>query len=158
MGLGGINNPLDPSVVPANTSGATSGISWPANRGDGTNTNSLAIPEGLRFRLPASLNLTTYNTQHPLTPIAMAIAVAAQKYGFVVDARSGSNGGSIGLNLGDSTPYTVAGLSNPYASGPGVGGVGDQGLFGGLTENNQLMANFPWSYLEALPFNYGEPN
>jgi hypothetical protein len=157
IAIGGINDPLDENVIPANTPGATDGISWPANRSDGANTNDLALPEGLRFRLPANLNLAQYN----LTPVAMAIAVAAQKYGLVIDASG--DGGPIGFNLGDPTPYTVAGLPNPYTSGLGVGGVndGNKGLYDGISGDNQnalLMANFPWDQLQALPFNYGEPS
>jgi hypothetical protein len=154
----GLGQLLNEHVIPANTPNATNGISWPADRSDGTNTSSMAIPEGLRFRLPASLNLTQYAAQHPLTPVAMAIAVAVQKYGFVVAETAN---GPVGLGLGDPTPYTVAGLPNPYTSGPGVGGVGNKGLFGGVTGDDQnavLMANFPWSQLQALPFNYGEPS
>jgi hypothetical protein len=97
----------------------------------------------------------------------MAIAVAAQKYGLVIDASAcGTNNtcsSSIGFNLGDPTPYTVAGLPDPYTSGPGVGGIndGNKGLYDGVSGDNQnalLMANFPWSQLQALPFNYGEPS
>jgi hypothetical protein len=83
--------------------------------------------------------------------MAMTIAVAAQKYGFVVDDRSSS----VSIRLPDPSTYTVAGLPNPYTSGPGVGGVGTQGLYGG--SSSPIMKNFPWGQLEALPFNYGEP-
>jgi hypothetical protein len=141
------------SGVPANIPGATKPYSWPATRNDGGSTNTLAIPEGQRFILNPSLDLTQYAAQHPLTPYAMAIAVAAQKYGFVVDDSSAT----VNIRVGDPTAYTVAGLPNPYSSGPGVGGVndGNKGLFGG---SSSVMANFPWQDLEALPFNYGEPS
>lgn len=137
-------------VLPANTPGATKGISWPAPRSDGTNTNNLAVPEGLRFRLPASLDLNQYN----LCPLARVIAVTAQKYGFVLQDTAPN----IGIRLGDPTTYTAIGLPNPYTSGTGVGGVnnGNLGLEGGCSKNN-LMQNFPWSQLQALPFNYGNP-
>jgi fibronectin type 3 domain-containing protein len=85
--------------------------------------------------------------------MAQVIAVAAQKYGFVVDDGSGS----VSIRLGDPTTYTAAGLPNPYSSGPGVDGVGDQGLLEGAPAS-QIMKNFPWSQLQALPFNYGEPD
>jgi hypothetical protein len=71
MGIG-LGQLLSEDVIPSNTPGATNGISWPADRTDGTNTSPLAIPEGLRFRLPANLNLAQYD----LTPVAKAIAVA----------------------------------------------------------------------------------
>jgi chitodextrinase len=148
----GLGDLLKNNVIPANTPGATSGISWPANRSDGTNTDATAIPEGTRFRLPANLNLSQYN----LSPVAKAIAVAAQKYGLVVAWTSNTN---VNLSLGDPTTYTTAGLPNPYTTGPGVGGVenGNKGLFGGVPQY-QIMNNFPWSQLQALPFNYGEPD
>jgi fibronectin type 3 domain-containing protein len=162
MGIGGLGSPLSASVLPANTPGATSGISWPADRSDGTSTNALAIPEGMRFRLPANFNLTQYNNtliankQSPLSPVATTIAVAAQKYGFVVDA-SGSGSGIVGLNLGDPTPYTTAGLSNPYCTAT-ANSICTGGIFKGYDSGGSgVMKNFPWSQLQALPFNYGEP-
>jgi hypothetical protein len=142
---------LASNVIPANTPGATSGVSWPATRTDGQSTYNLAIPEGLRFRLNPSLDLNTLD----LTPLAKTIAVAAQKYGFVVD-DSGPQPGA-GIRVGDPTTYTAAGLPNPYTSGPGVGGVGNSGLFDGVTQG-AILNNFPWNQLEALPFNYGEPS
>ena len=130
------------------------GFSWPATRTDGYSADPLAVPEGLRFRLPASLDLANYATTHPLTPVAMAIAVAVQKYGFVVNDSCPQP--CMAMRLGDPTTYTTAGLPNPYTSGPGVGGVGNNGLFAGKAAN-LIMQNFPWDQLEALPFNYGEP-
>lgn len=142
------------SGVPANIPGATHPYSWPANRNDGGSTNTLAIPEGQRFILNPSLNLTQYAEQYPLTPYAMAIAVAAQQYGFVV-TDSGSNPA---IRIGDPTTYTnipSPNLPSPYSSGPGVGGSGTTGLFAG---SSSVMKNFPWEDLEALPYNYGEPS
>jgi hypothetical protein len=144
-----LNSNLIDSTIPANTTGATNGISWPANRSDGTSTDPLAVPEGLRFRLPANLDLSQYD----LSPIAKVIAVTAQKYGLVLDAT----GSPVSLLLGDPTPYTVAGLPNPYNTGTGVGGIGNKGLFNGASQSS-IMANFPWNQLQALPFNYGEPS
>jgi hypothetical protein len=132
--------------------------SWPATRNDGGNSSTLAIPEGQRFILDPSLNLTQYNASlvangdAALTPLAMTIAVAAQKYGFVVV----DSAGSVSIRMPDPTTYTAAGLPNPYTSGPGIGGVGNQGLYEGKA-SNLIMKNFPWGHLEALPFNYGKP-
>jgi hypothetical protein len=166
MGIG-LGPLLQDKVIPANTPGATNGISWPADRSDGTNTSPLAVPEGLRLRLPpecttppaAPITPCITLSNYDLTPVAKVIAVAAQKYGFVVAETSN---GIVGLSLGDPTPYTVAGLPNPYTSGLGIGGVndGNKGLYDGVSGNDQnalLMKNFPWDQLEALPFNYGEP-
>ncbi|HZL07958.1 MAG TPA: hypothetical protein VFC50_02080 [Candidatus Dormibacteraeota bacterium] len=142
---------LAKNVIPANAPGATVGFSSPATRTDGGSTDPLAIPEGLRFRLPASFDLAGYASTHPLTPVAMAIAVAAQKYGFVVNDSCPQS--CIGMRVGDPTAYTTAGLPDPYSNGPGVGGVGNTGLFAGVNPG-QIMKNFPWDQLEALPFNY----
>jgi hypothetical protein len=137
-------------TVPANvTDPSKVAYSWPATRNDGRSSNTLAIPEGQRFILNPNLNLNTLD----LSPLAKVIAVAAQKYGFVVDDSSSS----VSIRMPDPTTYTVAGLPNPYTSGPGIGGVGDQGLYEGASPSS-IMKNFPWDQLEALPFNYGEPS
>jgi hypothetical protein len=136
------------SGIPANVPGAAKPFSWPATRNDGGSTDPLAIPEGQRFRLNPSLDLSTLN----LTAYAKTIAVAAQKYGFVVD----DSAGTVNIRITDPTTYIVAGLPNPYSSGSGVGGVGNQGLFAGVSQG-AIMKNFPWSQLQALPYNYGAP-
>ena len=134
------------SGIPVNIPGAIAPYSWPATRNDGSLTDLLSIPEGTRFRLNPNLNLNTLS----LSPVAKTIAIAAQKYGFVVDDRSSG----VSIRLGDPTTYTTAGLANPYTSGMGVGGVGTSGLFG---NGSNSMNNFPWDQLQALPYNYGEP-
>ena len=134
--------PGEPCVLPANTPGAQHPYSWPSNRNpDGTSTNPLAIPEGLRFRLDPNLDLASFH----LSPVAMMIAVAAQKYGFLVENTAPDND----IKLGNPQPYIAAGLPNPYLR-----------LFGsdfGSLFSTRVMANFPWSHLEALPFDYGMP-
>jgi hypothetical protein len=129
----------------------TNGVSWPATRTDGGSANPLAVPEGTRFRFPSALNLNNYN----LTPVAKVIAVAAQQYGFVVDDSCPQP--CMTIRIGDPTAYSTAGLPNPYTVGPGVGGVGNRGLFNGVTPG-LIMKNFPWNQLQALPFNYGKPS
>jgi len=132
---------LGRNVLPANTPGANVSYSWPADRlGDGVSPNPLAIPEGLRFRLDPSLNLNDLQ----LSPVAHMIAVAAQKYGFLVE----NTGPDCNIKLGNPNPYIAAGLPDPYKA-----------LFGsdyGPGYSAKVMANFPWSHLQALPFNYGE--
>jgi hypothetical protein len=133
---------LSRNALPANSPGATVPYSWPANRPpDGASSNPYAVPEGLRFRLDPSLNL---NGLH-LSPVARTIAVAAQKYGFIVE----NTGPDCGIKLGNPQPYEAAGRSDPYKA-----------LFGkayGSGYSPKVMANFPWSHLQALPFNYGRP-
>jgi hypothetical protein len=166
MGLILANN-LKSSVVPANApAGVTNGVSWPATRSDGISTSDTAIPEGLRLRLPpectsppaAPISPCITLSSYDLSPVAMTIAVAAQKYGFVVYDSGPRFTPSI--RLGDPTTYTnqpSPNLANPYTTGPGVGGVGDTGLFAGVSPS-LVMENFPWDQLQALPFNYGEPS
>lgn len=144
---------LSSNVVPANTphpNQTAPGVSWPATHGDGGSSDPNAIPEGTRFRFPASLDLSHYD----LTPIAREIAVAAQKYGFIVNDSSPSP--TLTMRLGDPSTYTAAGLPDPYTSGPGVDGQGAEGLLDGGTQN-AIMKNFPWNELQALPYDYGEP-
>jgi hypothetical protein len=144
---------LNSNVVPANTphpNHTNPGVSWPATHGDGGSSDPNAIPEGTRFRFPASLDLGQYH----LTPIAREIAVAAQKYGFIVNDSSPSP--TLTMRLGDPSTYTAAGLPDPYTAGPGVDGKGTQGLLDGGAQN-AIMKNFPWNELQALPYDYGEP-
>ena len=128
-------------TLPAHTPGATVPYSWPADRlPDGASSNPNAIPEGLRFRLDPSLNLKHLK----LSPVARTIAVAAQKYGFIVE----NTGPDCNIKLGNPQPYEAAGLSDPY-----------KGLFGsdyGSGYSPKVMAHFPWGHLQALPFNYGQ--
>ncbi len=146
---GNLSSGIDPANV-TDPNSTNPGVSLPATHGDGGSTNPDAIPEGTRFRLPASLNLSNYD----LTPIAHAIAVAAQQYGFIVNDSSPT--ATLTMRLGDPLTFTNAGLANPYTSGPGVGGVGDEGLLDGGSQN-AVMQNFPWSQLQAMPYNY-EPS
>ncbi|HVV29950.1 MAG TPA: hypothetical protein VHC41_03655, partial [Mycobacteriales bacterium] len=55
-------------------------FSYPAQRSDGNSSAAGAIPEGTRFRLDPSLDVTKLG----LTPVGVMIARAAQKYGFIV--------------------------------------------------------------------------
>lgn len=131
---------LNRHTLPANTPGATLPYSWPANRWpDGISTSPYAIPEGLRFRLDPSLKLKRLH----LSPVAHTLAVAAQKYGFIVE----NTGPDCDIKLGNPQPWEAAGRSDPYRA-----------LFGsayGSGYSLKVMANFPWSHLQALPFNYG---
>jgi hypothetical protein len=103
--------------------------SWPAQRTDGNVYSATAVPEGTRFRLDPSLDLSTI----PMTPVVRAMAYAAQRYGIVVR----DIGGSVAFYGEDPTPTG----SDPYG--------GSSGLFGGLSPA-QLLAQFPWDRLQAL--------
>jgi hypothetical protein len=99
---------------------------FPAQRTDGTSTAANAIPEGTRFRLDPSLNLSTLH----LPRLTLMIAQAAQRFGIVVRDTSGV----VDFYGQDPTP---------------TGG----NLFTALFEGDrpwQLLAQFPWSHLQAL--------
>ena len=59
---------------------------WPANRSDGESMADDAIPEGARLRLDPRLDVSSLG----LTPIGAMVALAAQRYGFIVTDRSGT--------------------------------------------------------------------
>jgi hypothetical protein len=57
----------------------------PAQRGDGERRSPTAMPEGTRLRLPPRLDLD----RRRLTPIALMIVRAVQRYGVIVRDRAG---------------------------------------------------------------------
>jgi hypothetical protein len=101
---------------------------WPAQRTDG---RSMApgvweIPEGMRFRLDPHLNIAALH----LPKIDRMLARAAQRYGIVVRDRAGS------VVFYGQDPVTQP--VNPWPA---------------LFDNqypNQVLAQFPWSHLQAL--------
>lgn len=132
---------LGPKV---NVQGENASYSWPSVRKpDGSSDNPLAVPEGLRFRIDPSLNLNSLG----LSPVGLTIAKAGQKYGFIVE----NSGPNLIIKIGNPEPYIDAGLPDPYIK-----------LFNNPLGSNwpdysyYVMANFPWSHLQALPFNYDE--
>jgi hypothetical protein len=132
---------LKKGVIPANTPAATGSYSWPAINNDGNCPDPRCIPEGLRFRLDPKLDLASLH----LSRVARTIAIAAQRYGFIVM----NSGPDVDIKLGNPQPYLAAGLPNPYIK-----------LFGsafGPAYSPKVMANFPWYALQALPYNYGMP-
>jgi hypothetical protein len=103
---------------------------WPAQRNDGSSTASNCIPEGTRLRLDPSVDLSTLS----LSPLALMVARAAQKYGMILHDGDAFRPA---IQLDDPTQYA----SNPY--------TGLTGLFGGLLAS-QVLANFPWSYMQVI--------
>jgi hypothetical protein len=102
--------------------------SWtlPAQRTDGFVTASDSIPEGARFRLDPSLDLTSMN----LPRLTLILAQAAQRYGIIVRDKSGV----VTFYAQDPTPTGT----NPYPA-----------LFGTPWPSGPL-ATFPWSKLQLL--------
>ena len=112
-------------------------FSYPAQRSDGNSSAAGAIPEGTRFRLDPSLDVTKLG----LTPVGVMIARAAQKYGFVVTDQSGA----VAVQAESGVPMQQATGTNPWTA-----------IMNG-TPSYQMLTNFPWTKLQALPANYGKP-
>jgi hypothetical protein len=103
----------------------------PANRNDGDSAAADAIPEGTRFRLDPTIDVTTLG----LPASGVAIARALQDYGMYVTDKSGAV-----VLMGESgTPYVASGQPNPYDD-----------AFGGL-QAYQVMGKIPWDWLQAVP-------
>jgi hypothetical protein len=103
--------------------------SWPAERTDGNVASPDAIPEGTRFRLDPSLDISKLH----LPSFIRMLAEAAQRYGVIVHDR----GGAVTMFGEDPNPYD----NDPY--------LGPHGFF----QNKsliKLMWQFPWAHLEAL--------
>jgi hypothetical protein len=112
----------------------------PAQRSDGNQNEPTCIPEGARLQLDPTYDVNA-DTNPPLTK---AVERAAQKYGLVVHDITHDNVGFAGQD-----PQTEA--TNPYRTGPGVGGIdnGNRGFFGDRQPYN-LFQSFPWSRLRVI--------
>ena len=104
--------------------------SFPAQRTDGTSSDAAGIPEGARFRIDPTLDLSKL----AMPRMTRMMAVAAQRYGIVVVDQTGW---AVGFRAEDNTPTG----SDPY--------YGSGGLFGGLYPND-LLASFPWDHLQLV--------
>lgn len=102
----------------------------PATRNDGNSTAPDAIPEGTRFRLDPSVDVTKLG----LSDTGITIARALQTYGMFVTDTSGA----VVLMAEDGQPYVAAGLADPYAA-----------IFGHLF-SYQVLANIPWDRLQVV--------
>lgn len=113
-------------------------FSYPAQRSDGSEPvgKAAAIREGQRFRLDPSLDVNTLR----LHPVAAAMARAAQQYGFIVTDRSGG----VSVNPESGIGTTSRGAANPWAA------------ILGSTPSYQVLRNFPWNRMQALPIDYGK--
>jgi hypothetical protein len=102
----------------------------PATRNDGNSSAPDAIPEGTRFRLDPSIDVTKLG----LSPTGVTIARALQTYGMLVTDTSGA----VVVVAEDGQPYVTAGQPNPY-----VAIFGDQ-------ESYQVLAQIPWDRLQVV--------
>ncbi len=114
---------------------AAAGFVWPANRTDGTSDDAYSIPEGTRFRLKPSVNLSSLH----LNPAALEIATAVQRYGMIV----ADTAGAVALEAQDPTPLIREGKPNPY----------EKLLSGGPYE---ALNAVPWADLEVVSPSYHE--
>jgi hypothetical protein len=113
--------------------------SWPATRSDGWNPKGLPnrIPEGLRFRLDPKVDVAALK----LGRAGKIIALAAQKYGFVIWDKAGA----ITLRAENPKSFTTRGLPDPYPE-----------LFE-KKPGYAVLEGFPWERLQFLPMDYGKP-
>jgi hypothetical protein len=103
-------------------------VRWPAQRTDGTTTTSASIPEGTRFRFPASLNLDAIS----MPAATRAMAKAVQRYGMIVRDRAYC----VCFYAEDTTQWGAS----PYGS-----------IFGTpWLDGNNALRGFPWSKLQAV--------
>jgi hypothetical protein len=115
----------------------------PATRSDGPTANNPAhdardaIPEGARFRLPASFNCKT-DLPTP-TKLLEMICVAARDYGLVVVDRSDA------VIMFAENPMTVGTEYQPVQSDPWAPIRSSQ-----LVGPSGVMNDFPWSHLQQL--------
>lgn len=112
------------------------GWCWPAHRTDPGHRSRAkhSIAAGMRFRLPAGLDLDEYarDPRHPLSRYALTLAKAVQRHGMIV--RDSSN--NVGFYAEDPTPLGY----DPY-----------RWIFQGRSpDTHGALKNFPWSRLQAL--------
>ncbi|MFV0463773.1 MAG: hypothetical protein ACK5MP_11370 [Nostocoides sp.] len=115
-------------------------LSYPAQRTDGTSSDSNAPMQGQRFRLDPSLDVDALH----LTPLATMIAKAGQTYGFICI----NSGGGISMIAESPLPAQTVGKPNPW---PAIMGARPRGDYRG--KDWFQLEGFPWSRLQAI-----EPN
>jgi hypothetical protein len=116
---------------------AASRFVFPAQRTDGVDTSRGAIPEGARFRLDPRLDLSKLR----MPAVTREIAVAAQRYGMIVDDQTGV---TVGFRAQDPAPLMRTGRPNPYVR------YFTDPTTGAYMPPNRLLASFPWSHLEVV--------
>jgi hypothetical protein len=101
----------------------------PAQRTDGSSSESLSLPEGAHLRLDPTLNLAAMH----LPRLTLMLSEAAQRYGIIVRDVAGD----VTFYGQDPTPTGTS----PY--------YGAHGYFEGQSPQ-QLLAAFPWNHLQLL--------
>jgi hypothetical protein len=121
---------IDHALAMAIPYGRRGVVTWPAQRGDGYVASDTAIPEGTRFRLDPSFDVTTVKGP----PLMRMMAEAAQRYGMLVRDQSA------GVTFYGEDPRQFG--MNPFA--------GPTGFFQGQFANNMLRRYFPWAHLQVV--------
>lgn len=138
---GVINHPLSF----ATTVTSSDGFVFPAQRGDGWAPGAL-VKEGMIFRFPASLNLDALG----LSPYALMIAKAIQKYGMILTDTSGGGFTSIGAEGQGANSHP--GFTSVYWDvGSGILGCGDPppNNYSCWPDSGHLLAGIPWNQLQV---------
>lgn len=112
-------------------------VRYPATRSDGSDPSENALPEGTRLRLDPSIDVDSLR----LTPLAAAVARAAQTYGFIVVDRAGAV--SVGAEDGRARHRSEG--ADPWAA-----------VMGSVPDYAQLK-NFPWRQLQVVDAAFGSP-
>jgi hypothetical protein len=115
---------------------------WPASRSDGVTNTTYAIPYGARFRVDPTLDLSTLG----LNPWGLAVARAAQEYGFVAYDRTTG-----GIAIRYENPYRYEQEGWPTSIYTEL-----RSQLG--TSAGHELDNFPWDHLQFMPQDYGSPS
>jgi hypothetical protein len=105
----------------------------PATRTDGQSSETGAMPEGCRLRLPEAFDLEKWESEHPMSALAKMVAVAAQEYGLICRDSGGSD--TFTFQFEDPTQYG----GNEWISKYQTGGSW-----------SSTFTNFPWSEMEVV--------
>lgn len=116
----------------------SSKVRYPALRSDGVDLDPNAIPIGSRLRLDPSVDVNSLG----LTPLATAIAKAAQTYGFVVVDRSGAV--AVGVEDGRAAKSETG--VDPWVA-----------ILDGVPPHAQLEG-FPWARMQVIAPEFGRPD
>jgi hypothetical protein len=111
-------------------------FSWPAQRTDGTSSDPQSIPEGARFRIDPSVDLSKIS----MPAMTRMMAVAAQRYGMIVRDKTST---ALAFFAEDWRQYGF----DPY--------YGDGGFFEGKYPT-ALMRSFPWQHLQLVKMDIGD--
>jgi hypothetical protein len=120
-------------------------FSWPATRDDGNTAGSDIPCEGQRFRLDPTFDVSTL-----YSPAARIIARAMQQYGLILTDK----GGAVVTYAEDPRPYMAShGGVDPYQAL-----MDPDNLLPPGTAKFVILGQIPINRLQALPFNYGQPD